>query len=124
MTRVVYRNTISMVFDQPLDWEDYQKMDIYVRADRSGSPWGRDIIEAMWAGLPIVATGSNEEFIINKETGFLVEQGNPSAIAKYVTQLLRDDDLYNKIASASATRARFLFDKRKYIERLSNLFNK
>jgi glycosyltransferase involved in cell wall biosynthesis len=46
--------------------------DVAVRPSYSGDPWGRDIIEYMALGKPIVATGSSEVFIKNGETGFLV----------------------------------------------------
>jgi glycosyltransferase involved in cell wall biosynthesis len=122
MTELTYDNTIQLIFDQDLKWNNYLQMDIYVRSDRSGSPWGRDIIEAMWSGLPVVATGSNEEFIKNGITGFLVDPGKPGSLAQSVLKLLGDRNLYHRMSVSSAERARLLFDKQKYYDRLISWF--
>jgi len=50
------------------------------------------IIEAMWAGLPIVATkvGGNEELISSGETGLLAEAKDPEAMAEKIKGLIND----------------------------------
>jgi glycosyltransferase involved in cell wall biosynthesis len=47
------------------------RADIYVRPSLSCDPWGRDIIEAMSFGVPIVATGHDSFFVQPGITGFL-----------------------------------------------------
>jgi glycosyltransferase involved in cell wall biosynthesis len=51
------------------------------------------ILEYMAAGLPVVATdvGGNREAIVDGETGFLVEERNPEALARPILRLLRND---------------------------------
>ena len=122
MTKVLYKHSIQIIYDRDLVWENFLAMDIYIRPDRSGSPWGRDIIESMWSGLPVVATGSSQEFTINGTTGILVKPGHPQYLAQAVLELLRDDNRYQRMASFSAERARSLFDRQKYHDRLITLF--
>ena len=122
MTKVSYKDSIQIIYDRDLIWDNFLAMDIYIRPDRSGSPWGRDIIEAMWSGLPVVATGSNQEFIEHGKTGILVEPGRPEYLAQAILDLLRDDKQYQRMSLSSADRARSLFDKQKYHDRLILLF--
>ena len=46
-------------------------MDIILRTDTSGCPWGRDIIEAMSSGKPVIAAGDSQVFIEHGKTGLL-----------------------------------------------------
>lgn len=55
---------------------EMRKMDIILRTDCSGSPWGRDIIEAMSVSKPVIAAGQSEVFIKNGETGILFQPKN------------------------------------------------
>ena len=50
------------------------------------------ILEAMAAGLPIVATnvGGNPEIVLDGETGFLVPPESSDILAERVVNLLRD----------------------------------
>ncbi|MGR9117665.1 MAG: glycosyltransferase, partial [Gammaproteobacteria bacterium] len=50
------------------------------------------ILEAMASGLPVVATdvGGNSELVVQGETGFLVEQQNPSQLAECLVEYVID----------------------------------
>jgi len=71
------------------------------------------IIEAMMAGLPVVATevGGVSEIVVNGETGLLVPPGNPDAIAKALRQLATDVDLRIRLGRAGRQRAEILFSE-------------
>ncbi len=65
---------------------------ISTESDREGVP--TSIMEAMAAGLPIVATrvGGNPNFIKDSINGFIVNQGNSSEISKAVLKILNDSE--------------------------------
>jgi glycosyltransferase involved in cell wall biosynthesis len=71
-------------------------------SDAEGTP--RVVIEAMLAGVPVVATrvGGVPDLIVDQQTGFLVQPGSALALATVVSQLLADPAL----ATATAIRAR------------------
>ncbi len=73
--------------------------DIFVRASRSEG-FGISFIEAMAAGLPVVATpvGGIPDFIDDRETGMFVCPDNPKSIAEAINELIERDDLRNHIA--------------------------
>lgn len=67
-----------------------------IRPDKSGSPWGRDIIEAMSVGRPVVAAGSNGVFVKEDLTGWLVPVNDPQALAKRLEELLENPGAIQK----------------------------
>lgn len=48
------------------------RSDIVVRLDRRNAPWGRDVIEALAAGLPVMATGTWGGFVRDGVDGWLI----------------------------------------------------
>jgi glycosyltransferase involved in cell wall biosynthesis len=74
------------------------------------------LIEAMAAGLPIVATrvGGNPEVVIDGETGLLVEAGQPAALAVALGSLLGDSEARTRMGRRGREVAMRMFD----IERL------
>jgi len=111
----------------PFTFEIYKELadlDIYVRPDLSGNPWGRDIIEAMALKLPIVATGTSEFYIKNNETGFLVTPNNPSIIAEKIIDILESSDLRKKMGTLAYKSIKDKCDLNLYGEKIMNIYNK
>jgi glycosyltransferase involved in cell wall biosynthesis len=85
--------------------------DVFVLASRSeGLPLS--VIEAMAAGLPVVASdvGGLRELVRDAETGVLVPPGDPAAFADALRPLLADRQLRRRLGSAGRARAKALFD--------------
>jgi len=82
--------------------ECYANADIYINPSYYES-FGMSIIEAMAAGLPVVATrvGAVPDLISDGRNGLLVDAADPSAIADTVSKLFNSDTLRNSIASLS-----------------------
>jgi glycosyltransferase involved in cell wall biosynthesis len=69
------------------------------------------VIEAMFSGLPVVATdirGPREQ-VVEGETGFLVPAGSVAPLADALGRLVKDDRLRKRFGEASLTRAGALF---------------
>ena len=84
---------------------------------REGMP--RSIIEAMAAGLPVVATdirGSREE-VIDGQTGLLVPVADPGALAGALGRLLAEPGLARGMGQAGRRRAVEIFDESRVIDR-------
>jgi len=69
-------------------------------------------IQAMVAKLPIIATrcGGYNELITDRENGWLVEVGNPKAIADAIEMVAADPGLKNKLSEKARKYAMEVFD--------------
>ena len=95
----------SVIFagHRPDAWPYFGLADIFVLPSRSeGSPLV--LLEAMHAGLPIVATcvGGVEESVQNEVSGLLVPPRDPDALATALARLLRDAALAVRLSEQAA----------------------
>ena len=65
---------------------------------RENNPWGRDILEALRCGLPVVSIGSYDNFVQNGKTGLLQYEYDPEKIAQWLEDVVDDQ---SKLAQMS-----------------------
>jgi glycosyltransferase involved in cell wall biosynthesis len=85
--------------------QQYQQANLYLAPSRhEGMP--NVVLEAMSAGLPVVATAiaGNEELILPGINGLLVAPENPQALQKSLRELLSDPEQLKKMGAASRQR--------------------
>ncbi len=85
--------------------------DVFVLSSRSeGLPVS--VLEAMAAGLPVVATdvGGLRELVVEDETGLLVPRADADALAAALRRLLADPELRRRLGDAGRARAEARFD--------------
>tara|TARA_Y100000588_G_scaffold386994_1_gene483769 strand:- start:289 stop:1521 length:1233 start_codon:yes stop_codon:yes gene_type:complete len=75
--------------------------DALVSPSRLSHPWGRAIIEAMSAGLPVIATGSYDRFVKHQRNGLLHPEFDANAIAQDLIELARDPDRARSMGEAA-----------------------
>lgn len=82
------------------------------------------LLEAMAAGVPIVATrvGGNPEIALHEQTALLVPPGDPTALADALRCLLTDGGLASRLTTAAQARASVEFSEQRYRERLSSVY--
>jgi glycosyltransferase involved in cell wall biosynthesis len=61
-------------------------------------PWGRDVIECMSMGIPMIALGSSEVMIRHKETGWLVKENNVDEIFQQLKNCLKDEGELQRVS--------------------------
>lgn len=85
-------------------------MDLFVLSS-STEGLAMTLLEAMAAGLPVVATsvGGNAEAVADDETGVIVPPGDADAFAGAVTGLLADPAAMARMGAAGSERCRRLF---------------
>jgi colanic acid/amylovoran biosynthesis glycosyltransferase len=89
--------------------------------DAEGSPVSA--LEASSTQLPVVATrhGGLKESIVERETGFLVDEGDVSGMAEAMKRLLKDRSLCLEMGKKGRERIKQLFDLRFRIDRLDQI---
>ena len=61
--------------------------DALIKPTREANPWGRDILEAMAASKPVLTVGSYDRFVRDGETGILMLEYDPDAMADAIEHL-------------------------------------
>jgi glycosyltransferase involved in cell wall biosynthesis len=83
------------------------------------------IMEAMATGLPVVSTsvGGIPEMVVEHETGFLVEPGDPVALADAIEKIINDYSLARPFGQRGYARAQELFSIEKNVGEFCALIN-
>lgn len=102
----------------------YEQAGIFVFPSLWHEPFGIPVIEAMAAGLPVIATrgGALPEVIIDGETGILVERGDAAGLAQALRLLLRDPQLRARMGAAGRERVQRLFTWDRAVNELERLY--
>jgi glycosyltransferase involved in cell wall biosynthesis len=88
--------------------EALARLDILVHASIAPEPFGRVIIEAMAAGVPVVASklGGGSEIIKQGEDGILIDPEDTEDLASAINLLASDQGLREKIAQQARVKVR------------------
>jgi glycosyltransferase involved in cell wall biosynthesis len=86
------------------------KCHMLIRPSREYNPWGRDVIEALALGKPVVAIGSYDKFVEDGVNGFLFPEFDAEAIAQKIIYLSAHPEIVDSMKAANIEKARRLFD--------------
>jgi colanic acid/amylovoran biosynthesis glycosyltransferase len=83
------------------------------------------ILEASACGLPVVATRHSgiPEAVVDSETGFLVAEHDPAALAERIGLLLGSPELRERMGAAARRLAKEKFDLRRQTYRLETIYD-
>ena len=83
-------------------------------------------IQAMAANLPVLVTrsGGPEEIVTHGENGWMVEPGNPQAIAEAILKLMTDSELVERLARKGKESAISSFDINTMISAYDKIYEK
>ncbi|MDM5221855.1 glycosyltransferase family 4 protein [Peribacillus sp. NJ11] len=104
--------------------EIYQKSVIYILPSyNEGMPMS--ILEAMSFGLPIISTkvGSIPSVIINNENGFLVEPGDIQNLGNAVEQLLKDEQMIERMGNNNINKIKEQYNIHESIENIVKIYS-
>ena len=104
------------------DW--LERADVFVHSSR-WEGFGIVLLEAMLAGLPIVATrvSAVPEVVADGETGLLVDAGDHVALAAHLEALLADEERARALGEAGRERALSEFSVARMADRTAALYD-
>lgn len=84
------------------------------------------IIEAIFAGIPIVASriGGIPEFVFDGENGYLAQYNDPKNFAEKIIRLLSNPKLQMKFSQKSRELSQKLFDRKANLDKLLGVYKK
>jgi len=102
----------------------YAGIDLLVHSSTRPEPFGRVLIEAMAAGVPLIASaqGGPTEIVEDGITGLLVMPGSSQLLAEVMARLLSDAPRRRAMSLAARQRAREHFDIRQQVEQLQSIY--
>lgn len=84
--------------------------DVLLRPSREDNAWGRDVIEAQSAGLPVVAAGHRQTFVEDGVTGVMLADYDAEAMADALCRLADDPAWRQQLGDAARERVARLCD--------------
>jgi glycosyltransferase involved in cell wall biosynthesis len=96
--------------------------DVHCQANIGPEPFGIAYVEALAAGLPVVASGAGGALeIVDDSCGVLVPPGDSQALADALERLIVDRPFRAKLAAGAPARARCLSDPARQLSRLADV---
>jgi glycosyltransferase involved in cell wall biosynthesis len=98
-------------------------LDLFVSSARA-EPFGLSIVEAMAAGVPVVATASEgaREIIEDQQTGRLVPIGDIASLANTIIELINDKSERRRLAQNAETEAGERFSLARMVEQTEQAY--
>jgi glycosyltransferase involved in cell wall biosynthesis len=102
----------------------YDCMDVFVHVP-SSEAFGLVLVEAMFAGLPVVASrvGGIPDIVVDGATGFLVDRYDPVQTAEAVGKLLDQPDLRARFGRAACARAEENYSQERYAAEITAMYD-
>lgn len=100
--------------------------DIFVHPSVKGEPFATVIVEAMMAGLPVVASnlGGTPEIVRGGETGLLFPAGNAQALVNVLIRLMRDFSLRKTLGGSAREKANKDFSEEKTTQKFERIYER
>jgi len=116
----LYKHVILIPYTKSI-FNVINTFDIVVRPSLFGDPWGRDIIESMAFGKPIIATGTSEFYVENKVNGFLI-QPSPAALAERIKYCINDPKVLDSMRELNKIKINKMCSIKEYGDNVFNFY--
>ncbi len=102
---------------------ELRKADLLIRPSRFNDPWGRDVLESLAVGVPIIATGDYDWFVRPGQTGYLMPQWDVSKCAEIIANLAADRDQLAGLSATARDLAKELLNPSRYAQVMDQIYS-
>lgn len=95
---------------------------ILIKPTRENNPWGRDILEGLAAGLPVLSVGRYDRFVQTGVTGILHDRYDPVLVARALINLAEEPERVKRMGIAAQKRAADLCDPAAQADKLLTMW--
>ncbi|WP_425402986.1 glycosyltransferase family 4 protein [Hwanghaeella sp.] len=97
--------------------------DALIKLTRQQNPWGRDIMEGIAAGIPVITLGHFDKFVEMGRNGYLAAEYNPESIADFLTRLRNDPELRAEFKTRNKEKAETLFGPQRMADGIGRVYD-
>lgn len=103
----------------------YSSADVVVQPAIHPEGFGRVVVEAQLAGIPVIATdiGGAQELIEDGASGLLVPPGDPAALRTAIARALRCPDLTRRLVDGGTASAR-RFSEERHVDAMDEIYRR
>jgi len=101
-----------------------KKGDLLIKLTRELNPWGRDILEAMSVGTPVISCGTYNKFVKSNITGFLQKKFNANEVAKWIIKVEKNRLFLDKMKKNSLNNIAKICNQKKQVEKIEKIWIK
>ncbi len=94
------------------------KIHVLIKPTRLNNPWGRDILEALSMGKPVISVGFYKKFVETNKTGLLQKKFNAKEIANLIIKLEKNRSLLKRLSLECKKRVKILCNPKTVSEKL------
>jgi glycosyltransferase involved in cell wall biosynthesis len=96
--------------------------DVLIKLGRENVPWGRDLIEAMTHGLPVVTLGTYQGFVEDGVNGFIDPDFDANRIADHLVLLRNDPAMRKRMGEGGRDKASRLFSPQRCADEMTRVY--
>ena len=97
---------------------------LILRPSRQNDPWGRDIIDACTAGVPIISTGNFNDIIINNQNSYYVNNFNINKVFLLIKKMMIDKKIYKIFKKKLIKQSKMKLNTKSNINKFENIVEK
>jgi len=101
----------------------FSNFHVLIRPSLNNDPWGRDIIEAMSTGRPVIATGYYDKFVKNEVNGFLIKTHDHLSLSNTMKKFIDNKELIHQFSQNSFQLASKLFNPSQNTKQIEDLYD-
>ncbi|MBN1872271.1 MAG: glycosyltransferase family 4 protein [Candidatus Omnitrophica bacterium] len=94
----------------------------FIHLTRDHNPWGRNIIEAIAQGKPVISIGAYQGFVQDAVNGYLLPEFDPEVISEKIIYLSDNPAVVKSMEEENIKKGKRLFDARANTEKVVSVY--